>query len=244
MEPVIYEKDGIDQNGNKFHEKDVILQGKSDLNPDNKYQSFFKTLDVVGDNSRTSNSENYEYFEDVSKPGHHINIQLVPKQLTAEDYFEAAPTFESPILLPGLHYNLQKTQEPSESIEKRIRLLKSQLGREDELINEMKNALSENQPISPVEDLIESLMTVKYGPESDEALPTFREKLNENVELAKKSGLTNLDMGHRVNPNIFIDLIDENESASPKHVDYFEPVFVDGAASKEKGMRFLICIRL
>jgi hypothetical protein len=245
VEPLVFEKEGVDKNGNRFHEKDVILQGKSNLNPDNKFQSYYKNLNVVGDNSAASDSENFEYFEGVSKPGQHINIQLVPKQLTAEDYFETVeePSFVNPIKLVGLHYNLDKARDSSEKMNERILNLKTQMSREDDLLNEMHNVLSENQPLSPVEDLVNSFMT--YDPDQETtaaasgSLPTFKEKLSENVELAKKSGFTNFEMGHRMNPNIFNDLLDNSDestekSAEDKHIDYFEPVFVDDVASNEE----------
>lgn len=159
---------------------------------------------------------------------------------TIEDYFE--PVLKTPLatMKIGLHYDLKKDNMNSENQFKTLRL---QLNRADQIMKEINNVLSHPHSSNPIEDVVNAFMTHHFEPEMPASfLPTFKEKLNENIELAKKTA-NDLDLSinpHRVNPNILIEERVSSEgkslppSSSSSHVkhhfdthDYFEPLLVD-----------------
>ena len=202
VKPFVYENSGEDQSGNKFHEKDVLLKAASKLNPNNKFESFSRTYDVVNDKNP---------FEFRKESG-------AQKELTVEDYFEPSGQ-ASPLRLTGLRYNLAKDSQAP--MKMRINNLKFQLNRGDEIIKEMNNVLSHQMAVDPVENVLSSLISHNYEPEMPASfLPTFKEKLNENINLAKKAnnGLNLQVNSHRVNPNIVSERKESNEAAEMTNV--------------------------
>ena len=92
--------------------------------------------------------------------------------------------------------------------------LKFQLNRGDDLIKEMNDVLTHQIDVNPVENVLSAFATHSFEPEMPPSLlPTFKEKLNENLNLAKKS-YNGLDLhvnSHRVNPNLVSDTKQSNE---------------------------------
>jgi hypothetical protein len=151
----------------------------------------------------------------------------------------------------GLHYNLNK-----ENSDSKTNNLKLQMNRANQIMSEINDVLTHSHSLNPVEDVVNAFMTHHYEPEMPSTLlPTFKEKLKENVELAKKT-YDNFDLhvnSHRINPNILVEEnIDtsiknlknenkDNEKKNSSHVkhhfdtnDYFEPIRVDSETSKGK----------
>jgi receptor-type tyrosine-protein phosphatase N len=143
----------------------------------------------------------------------------------------------------GLHYNMQMPpQSPpaSETFES----LRSDMNNANKLMQEINSILdASSNSANPVEDVINAFMTHHGELDRKQAsapLPSFKQKLQENVDLAKKSML-DLHINPRiVNPNIFAEeeIVDtEQKHHSTKHFntyDYFEPVFVDSKANDDE----------
>jgi len=191
----VYENSGVDQNGNKFHEKDVMVEAASKLNPNNKFESFYRTYDAVNDKNP------FEYSRE----------SQAQKELTVDDYF--VPN-GSPLRLTGVHYNLVDAKDSQAPMKLRLKNLKFQLNRGDDLIKEMNDVLTHQIDVNPVENVLSAFATHSFEPEMPPSLlPTFKEKLNENLNLAKKS-YNGLDLhvnSHRVNPNLVSETKQSNE---------------------------------
>ena len=150
----------------------------------------------------------------------------------------------------GLHYNLN-----NENSDSKITSLKFQMNRADQIMKEINDVLTHSHSLNPVEDVVNAFMTHHYEPEMPASLlPTFKEKLKENVELAKKTyNDLNLNVNsHRVNPNILVEeKVDTSKNLehekkddvkkTTSHVkhhfdtnDYFEPIHVDTDYNKGK----------
>jgi hypothetical protein len=202
VKPLVYENSGVDQNGNKFHEKDVMVEAASKLNPNNKFESFYRTYDAVNDKN----------------PLEYSRESQAQNELTVDDYFvpngNAAAIDVSPLRLTGVHYNLVDAKDSQAPMKLRLKNLKFQLNRGDDLIKEMSDALTHQIDVNPVENVLSAFATHSFEPEMPPSLlPTFKEKLNENINLAKKSynGLNLQVNSHRVNPNLVSETSQSNE---------------------------------
>lgn len=226
IKPLVYENSGEDENGNKFHEKDVLLKAASKLNPNNKFESFSRTYDAVNDKNP------FEFTKESE----------TQKELTLEDYFEpngqaVGSISMNPLRLTGVSYNLAKDSKAP--MKMRVNNLKFQLNRGDELINEMNKAMSHQIDVDPVESVLSNIISHTYEPEMPASLlPTFKEKLNENINLAKKSnnGLNLQVNSHRVNPNIVSESEDSNEDSQMSNL--FNSI-LNGPFEQETGKFFL-----
>ena len=133
-------------------------------------------------------------MNDNKAPFEYEQVNQASQELTENDYFEPV----------GFKYNL--AQDSEAPLKLRVNNLKFQLNRGDELIKEMSSVL--NTPVahsSPIEGALTSLVSHKYEPEMPPSLlPTFKEKINKNIELAKKSNNLHAKT-HRINPDVLAE---------------------------------------